>query len=899
MKEMTSTKLYSSTNSTDFIHKFPSNELSRNQIHREMITQIAYFPRRDEYISLSSDSIRFWATRTMNPTRFISEPGNFSCMIVINQQNVLAVTTTTRKLLFFELDSLRLLPATVGASPTADEIKSMSGPKATNILNTMKTSDLPMFNVPTCMCMYFTYGGETDTDSKIEFLIADDQGYVEAYLLKAPKVRQGSDFQITKTAKIRIHQEAITNIEYIDTIMCYATSSLDHTVKLWKYDTTTHKFTTEGILKDNQPILGFYYCKLQKVLITYGISRDAYVWSLLTQRKTFKLGGHYNQVIGICSFLTNSDVDYIVTMTNRKEFKLWDSVNFRMVREWTDPTLQHPDNRFSALYFDSVRRCLLAASSSLSKWAEDVSQQTDSTQSNTHAHQIIGAHFSDTFDQVVTCDAHGDFSVWNINTGSRDSLHHESCDDDVVASTLDWKGRRLFTLTKKNVINVWNFNSAAIMISLDILKGSNLVSVFAAMSIGTRNVLACGGWDKVLSLYIQTGPESLDLFRSYLGHKSDISSVVSFNYGFISGDANGEIFTWTLDTSKYLAKAKLPNGAQVECLYSTTKYVFVGDNLGFIHVYSVPKLSYVLGRSAHDTVVKSSITDIKSFGKLMYTADTLGYVREWIINEEGQFEMIPGKIERCARDEIRQIEIVSQGKFIITIALDMCALLWRSGDFEYVGLFDGNHFWNLQDEKTWKKDKPFLPDEKHFAREKTSTLLGEKRSSRNSVAMSLRSARLSNNSNHMILSSQKQVSVFDQNNFIKETAEEGIKPPAKTSQTKHEERPKTVVDPELFGKTLTEYFNGNDGHDEIVEISKNYMPEMAPNNRNNFFEKPRELQMTSRPNDLVMRVTTLMKPSTAFSRASSRLPARPCLKIPPPRKSTATRNYRLPVSLTL
>lgn len=896
MKEMTSTKLYSSSNTTDFIHKFNTTELARNQIHREMMAQIAYFPRRDEYITLSSDSIRFWSTRTLNPTRYITEPGFFASMLVINQQNVLAVATTSRKLLFYELDSLRLLPASLGASPTPNEIKTMSGPKATNILNTMMTSDLPMFNVPTCMCMYVTYGAENDTDSKIQFLIADDQGYVETYLLRAPKVRQGSDFQISKTAKIRIHQEAITSIDYIDTLMCYATSSLDHTVKLWKYDTTTHKFTTEGVLKDDQPILGFYYCKKQKVLITFGISRDAYVWSLLTQRKTFKLGGHYNQVIGITSFFTSGEVDYLVTMTNRKEFKLWDSVNFRMVREWTDPTLQHPENRFSAVFFDDVRKVLLAGSSFLSKWSEDVSQAADSTQSNTHAHQILGVHFSDTFNQVVTVDVRGDFSVWNVNTGARDACHHENAVEDVAACTLDWKGRRLMTLTKKNQINVWNFNSGALMTTLDILHSNNLVSVFAAMSIGTRNVLASGGWDKVLSLYIQTGPETLDLFRSYHGHTSDISSVVSFSFGFISGDANGELFTWTLDTSKALARAKLPNGATVECIHCSQKHVFVGDNLGFLHVYTIPKLTYVTGRSAHDIVVKSSLTDIKSFGKTMYTADTLGYVREWIFNEDNNFELIPGKIQRCARDEIRQIEIVNDGKFIVTIALDMCALMWRVGDFEFVGIFDGVHFWNLENEETWKKDKPFLIDEKHFARDRSSNLLGlDKRGSQKSARVSIRSLRNSITSNQNVMFSQNQMAMLETQSIKEQSSEENS---AKTP--KDEKPPKRVpIDPELFGKALTEYFNGNDGHEEIVEISKNYMPEMAPSHRHNFLEKPKELQLTSRPNDLVSRVANLMKPSTGISRASSRMPARPCLKIPPPRKSTATRNYRLPVSLTL
>ena len=877
MKEMSSSKLLSKTDVAYFINKFPTREATRSQQHREMIIQILYSQRHDEYISLSSDSIHFWSAKNLSFTRIINDQMQYKAMVIVKSMNVLAVATSNRKLLFYELDSLRLLPVAIGASPSPKEIQKMPQGDARHFLKIIHKKDIPLYNAPYCICLCPTLMVDKKSKLTSDFFIGDDQGYIEGYSLVAPTVRQGSDFKISKFGKFHVHSDCVTQIEYIEPMLCYASSSLDHTVKIWKYDPFTKKLTVEHTFKDTQPILGLHFSKIQKVLLTFGISRDAYAWSSLTHKKMFKLGGHYNQIVGITNYHTTVDVDYIITMTNRKEFRVWDSVNFRMIREWTDPTPQRPENRYSAVFFDDSRNCLIAGSSYLSKWAEDVTLSADASTANTHIHQIVGCHYSDQFDQVITIDAKCYFSVWNVWNGSLAAQYQEKSSQEaskVSTTTLDWGKRRLYTMSTKNVCTLWNFNAGDPMGNPKISDSNSLTSVLTTFVISGRRLLARGGWDKSIALYVENGTENFDLYRKYLGHTADITALTSFAYGFVSGSANGEIFSWALDTSTPQAKCELPNGGAIECLCSTGKYIYCGDSYGNILTFSIPKLSLLACENAHKTCVSSSLSCIVACKKYLFTADTLGYVKQWELDPSSH--QIKGlQIQKCAREEITNLDVCRNGEFFVTTALDMCARLWHSGDLKYVGIFNNLCKWNTEDPSTWSKREPFLKDAKHFHSPKQTALSRFQQAEKSSLELF----------NNLRVKSQVSLKKLKQ------------QPSVKTIPQTLAEEPKNKAeepfDIEKIGKTINEYVNTYTfDTEQTIATTERATTGLSVRP----IQNPAELQLSSRPPDLIMKFDRLMKPKTA--QAVSRDIKKRVLKIPP-KKSSASDVYKIPVTLSL
>ena len=442
-----------------------------------------------------------------------------------------------------------------------------------------------------------------------------------------------------------------------------------------------------------------------------------------------------------------------------------------------------------------------------------------------------------------------------------------------------WGKRRLFTLTNKNLATIWNFNAGDVLSHPQICQNPHLVtSVLQAITITGRRFLATGGWDKTISLYIENEEEMFDLYKTYEGHTADITALTSFSYGFVSGSANGELISWILDTSKPHSTAKLPNGGTVECLASTQKFIYCADQFGTLLVYSVPKLNLLTQIAAHELIVTHSITAIAIRENKMFTADSLGYVREWQIDPDSP-TMTPIAMQRCGREEILSIDICHDGKFIVTTSLDMCARLWRTGDLLYVGLFNNTNKWDINDSSTWEPDQPFLKEDKHFH------------------PPAVKSSRKSINSPGLdqIINSKKLSSGTI---AARSTARFSLGSSLNNSPNKemHKSTPdlNQPIDPDLVSRTIEEYINQHAYDEEYQPTSSPFITD--PITISKRFEAPRGLPFCSRHQDLVSQVKTLMRPKT--SQAKIREPERRTLKIPFKKQNTH-KPYKIPVSLTL
>lgn len=639
-----------------------------------------------EYLTLSSDSIRFWGIYDLAYHRCIKEPGLFSSMLVFENHYKLVVTAANRRLLMYDLDNLQLLPCEVNASPSPVLIKRMSQKDAKITLQSLQTSKLTLFNSPTTMIhAKFAF---TDK-STLLFFIGDDQGFIYAFQIKCPNRRKSTAYQIECIAKTKMHDKSITQISLIESYSSYASSSWDKTVRFWDFDYRNRKFEKQRILKDTSEVMAFKFCEKQKVVITVGISRDIYVWSISPPQRVYKLYGHNSTVIAITDYVTSTNESYLLTMTNRKEFRLWDPASYRFAREWKDLSLYVPENYFSAIFYDEYRHAIISSSSYPIRWSENAEMLENFLEKTTHKHSIIGMHYTKKFEQIITIDSICNFCTWNVLNGKLASIRQTEWDPsapNLCASAIDVNGRRLLTVDFNNVYQLWNFNSgqsiykfkldehgdinlnnmpfpsskietfdpkASIKAQMNPVFGTNssfnnqnrkrdtLTSCLAYFKLTGRPFLAKGGIDHSVYLYLEVQPESYALFRKFIGHTGEVSAIESHKEGIITGSLNGEIIMWSLETNFSQAQVVLQDHASVESMHCIgNNRLLVGDSEGYIHIFTVPKLNLLDRVKAHGLIVQHSITALDSYNQeILLSGDTFGYVKKWTINT---------KIEQCS-----------------------------------------------------------------------------------------------------------------------------------------------------------------------------------------------------------------------------------------------------------
>lgn len=682
----------------------------RSSQHRDMIQRIRICKRTGRYATLSQDSIRFWDSNDLSFLHVLFEPGNFSDFYMFDYPFILVAATTDRRLVFYELEMFTILPVEICASPSTRAIKNMSLEEAENTLQTLHSTEIPLFNVPTVI--YEIESAERDKNT-MSFFIGDDEGYIEAFNLCVPQRRNGNDYKVYRLARGKIHAKRINEIKTIKLLKCYASCSQDGTVKFWTY--LGSSFRTLREFPHQSPVSGFLFLESQKVLVTYGNTRDSLVWGINPPQKMFTLGEHYNQIECLTEFETTNKEHYIITITNRKEFKMWDSSNYRSLLEWTDPSMQRPENRFTSALFDSVRYCLITCSAYPTKLAEDFTTSVSHIEEVSHNYPIVGCFYSREYDQMVTCDAIRTIKLWEYKNGNLEAAHREKLTNQsthITTACLDNSSRRIITAKVDGEITLWNFNSGQEIISFKISEDS-LISILQCVMIQNREYLVCCRWDRRILVYREIAQCEYELYRSFDGHKNDIISLAPSQLGVVSGDADGTVIYWVITTSLPQAIANIETGGSVEAICVAGYYVYVGDSNGQIIVFSLPKLNMLRKIDSHGITRKYSLTSLVADKEndFLYSSDTLGYVRKFKLST-----LEPLQLTRCHLDDIVSLTLMNHGKHIVTTGVDKTIRLWDTETFGYYGIFYDfeKDSWSTDTEEIGPNQSPFQIDQQHF-----------------------------------------------------------------------------------------------------------------------------------------------------------------------------------------
>ncbi|OHT05309.1 EF hand family protein [Tritrichomonas foetus] len=730
------------------LNRFPVTSAIFQHKHREEIFQVVISSWTEEYITVSRESIKFWKPFPLTYQRKLGVSGPFAAVCCFKYFQLLAVATSTRTLRFFKIIELEQLPISISASPSTVSIKTMNAESARKVMKTLQDLDIPLFNIPTQMIEATL---TVSAANELRFIIGDDCGCIEVFKLTMPTRRTGTDFKIDRIVSKNLHTKSISQLSLIEEMDCYASGSSDGTVKF--FTIINESIHVTKVFDDGSQVLSFAFIGHQNVVAMCTMGNDPFIWSLQPIHRTFRLPGNLNSTHLVTEYISSLGERYVLTVTSKKEIRMYDSSNFVIRNEFLEVEYLPPENRITAILFDKARKILITCASYPILWVEG---EVEGPRGITHQSAIVGIHYQPDFGQLLTVDSQANFMIWDYNTGHRKTIRTPKV-DELCCAAIDQSGRKVITATFNGEISIWNPNSGGLIVTINDPSDSQ-ISVVRHFTMNGRQFLLTAGWSKVVSLYQEVTPANFELMNQFRGHTSDITAAILDPNGWIiTGSVTGEIFVWPIDMATKPRKVLLDCDTPVECMTTIEYLLFVGDSDGILTVFSLPNLEQVMTFKAHLAIVPHAISAIISFeqSKTLLTADSLGYVRLWEIATTPSLKMDPVKMVRAHDGEVTHIMMLgTSGKFFATAGYDLAVRIWATDSMSLIGTLSSESNWILKDMDTWAKD-PLENDPRHFHINdvEMSSKLQHKEKALASSRSYVSNKNLSNTRSHMSLAS--------------------------------------------------------------------------------------------------------------------------------------------------
>lgn len=703
--------------------------------HRESIFQIISSSWTNEYITVSRESIKFWNPYPLTYKRKLPSQGPFSSICTFNNYRLLCVSTTTRTLCFYNLLNLEQLPIGLSASPSSKTIKTMNFNNAIQAMKRLKNTTIPLFNSPTQMIEATLTSVGRD---EIKLIIGDDCGFIELYQITMPQRRTGTDYKIDRLVNYELHHRSITQLSALDEQDCYASSSQDGTLKFFIFMHSTVQVTK--VFEAGSQIFSFKFFDHQRVIAMCTMGNEPFIWSISPVRRSFRLSGNLNSALHVTDFVSSLGDRYVVTVTTKKEIRMYDSTNFGIRNEFMEAEYLPPENRITSVLFDRSRRILVVCGAYPITWLEG---EAKGPRGISHQCPIVGVHYQPDFDQLLTVDSQANFVTWDYKIGKRKQIRTPHA-DEISDTSIDKSGRRVITATFSGKVSIYNPSSGGLISTIDTNRHSNSssnhsnlfnekdadhiqkeaasfdqVSVMKHFTMNGRGFLVTGGYSRIVNLYRETEPSEFDLINHFKGHTGDITAAV-FDRNcclIISGSENGEIIEWPIDVAFKPRKICLEEDTPIECMTIIDHYLFVGDSDGYLTVFSVPGLDEIVQFKAHIESVPYALSSICSCEKtkVVVTGDNLGYIRLWKVNLIPSFSIQPIGMIRAHDGEVTNLSMVgNSSQFFASAGYDMAVRIWENDSLKLVGTLSGESLWNIKNIETWEIESPVDGDPKHF-----------------------------------------------------------------------------------------------------------------------------------------------------------------------------------------
>ena len=487
----------------------------------------------------------------------------------------------------------------------------------------------------------------------------DSKGYVHLlslrpYMSLGVENRISTHYGMHPRVKFNLHSDWVTRIRFLPEMNALGSASLDGTMRLIDFEkgeknrTMSRTYTPDGTKK---ALYAFDWIPSQKLLISGGMGCNLTLWNIFTKRAIAELKGHK---AAISDILVIEPENQIISLSIDKTIAIWDLRMQRSIQVFKDSESYRPEDTVNAIAYDEWAKCIITGAIRPKQWVlneagllrlQEEEREYESNFHHTFVHTapVVNAVYTDHTEGVLSSDKYGLTCLWDSNTGKPqfqfnttaqrekkidgdlkgDSL--SSIIDDsvtIVSMCLDSpNNRKLITASSDGKVQIWNYNSGLCLKNLE-NPSKNEISSIAHYALGEKSQTR--GSENVSKFILGSGTKrSITVWEDAVNddiilrltkphgalpvcHKEDVlcMSVLSKIEPplMASGDGNGTVWIWNLESGKGKAKFDCATLEDFEYYEKGIECVdFIPKNVG--------------PRGSKDYMIHQHVTE---FGPLLY-----------------------------------------------------------------------------------------------------------------------------------------------------------------------------------------------------------------------------------------------------------------------------------------
>ncbi|XP_045212836.2 WD repeat-containing protein on Y chromosome-like [Mercenaria mercenaria] len=541
---------------------FPNETREIDSRHRDIIVKIMFFPNvrktcetgtktcftSGKYVTLSKEGLLgIWSLNMRNLKYYNANHFQnrntqpwFTDMVVMYNVNMLALTSTDRDIIIFDLAGKKF---TMRYNVTGFEncITAMDYWVSPNDLNTAlllfgdTAGSVSVIRFDSILRggLFGATGGKKNTCKRVSF----------------PEVMKGFVLGVRAQKISNIHGDWVNKVQYLPDIDCFLSSCQSPQTALFFGDFAGKK--TRVYFKVNKGVLSFDYSHSLNIIVTGGMDYMLRVWNPYVNNKAIVLlKGH------------TKPVNHVIINENRNQVISIDKGRSIRVFELRDQTcLQHISGRMvkldtfpvSAVFFNAAMRTMLIAANQI-VMLENREEEEGFSETMSHNKPVVAAMYSKVFGSVVSACQDSVVSVWDTNSGDKLMQFvnaHSTIERgveipvEITALCFDYNGRRLVTGARNGTVHVWNFNNGSLMQNFALPDSSDVTGI-----VCTKHRIYVSGWGKTVYIYVDGGGEE-HRKNWKMQHKEDILSIAYFPPNMIvTGSYDGDIIVWSRETGQ-------------------------------------------------------------------------------------------------------------------------------------------------------------------------------------------------------------------------------------------------------------------------------------------------------------------------------------------------------------
>ncbi|KAK3580718.1 hypothetical protein CHS0354_005723 [Potamilus streckersoni] len=537
---------------------FPNDFREIYSRHRDAIVKIAFYPTvrksssnrlktdysNGKYVTLSKEGVLSVWTLDMVHLKTYNTVYNrdratlpwFTDMVVMYNVNMVAVASTDRDILIYDLQSKRFLLRyyLVGLESCVTSMDYWANPcdfnRAVLIFGDTAGSVYIIRFENSLRGGPFGQPSEKKTVKQVSF----------------PDVLRGLHVGVKVVKMSNVHDDWVGKVQYIPESDAFLSSSQSPKSSLYYGDLSGKRGSVYFLV--NRGILCFDYSYMLNVIVTGGIDYAVRVWNPYVNNRAIGIFKNHNKPINHVMIIETRG--QVISIDKGRSLRVFD------IRDQT--CLQHISGRIiklnqlpvSAVFFNPAMKAIILASNTIIM-LEKPEEDQYMAEVVSHNKPLVGALYNKNFKTLVSACQESVVSVWDINTGCKIMKFvnaHTRIERgvevpvEITSLIFDASGRRLLTGARDGTVKIWNFNNGFCLQTLTLPDKSDVTGI-----VCTRLRIYVTGWGKAVHVYLDGGPEELRKTWK-VQHKDDILSIAYITPNMIvTGSYDGNIILWSHD----------------------------------------------------------------------------------------------------------------------------------------------------------------------------------------------------------------------------------------------------------------------------------------------------------------------------------------------------------------